>query len=120
MSRPPEYENLIKTKALETVAPTPGAVARYLQNASDYLATAKAANPQQSLQVFTLAYEAYFQLVQAVLPEFVLITKAHARRNSTSYQSPFPPVSMAEAATLVSILEKYIPVAYKLANVPYP
>ena len=147
MSRPPEYENLIKTKALETVVPTPGAVALYLRNASDYLATAKAANPQQSLQVFTLAYEGYFQLVQAVLelyevrtkeagrnlaiqrvsmdlkvdtPEFVLITKAHARRNSTSYQSPFPPVSQAEAATLVSILEKYIPVAYKLANVPYP
>lgn len=32
MSRPPEYENLIKTKALEAVAPTPGAVALYLAN----------------------------------------------------------------------------------------
>lgn len=37
MNRPPEYENLIKTRALEPVEPTEGAVAGYLSNAQDYL-----------------------------------------------------------------------------------
>ncbi|MCA3781480.1 MAG: hypothetical protein IOC39_20815 [Burkholderia sp.] len=60
MSRPPEYENLIKTKAFE----------------------------------------------------------AHERRNGTSYVSPFPPVSKAEAATMLGILAKYLPVARMLTGVP--
>ena len=146
MSRPPEYENLIKTRSLEEVAPTPGSVPRYLQNAREYLETVKDVDQKRSLQIFTLAYEGYFQLVQAVLEfygvrtkdagrnlaiqrvstdlkletgEFAFITKAHARRNGTSYASPFPPVSSAEAAALVRVLERYIPEAYKLVNVPY-
>jgi hypothetical protein len=147
MTRPAEYQNLIKTKAFEEVAPTPGAVQQYLQNSRNYLATAKLVDQEFSLQVFTLAYEGFFQIVQAVLefyevrtkdagrnlaiqrvstdlkvdlPEFALINRAHSRRNATSYQSPFPPVSKAEAAALVAILEKYIPTAYRLTNVPYP
>jgi hypothetical protein len=39
------------------------------------------------------------------------VTKAHERRNNTSYVSPFPPVSKAEVAVIVGILEKYLPVA---------
>ncbi len=64
MPRPPEYENLIKTRA------------------------------------FALS-----------TGEFAAVTKAHERRNNTSYVSPFPPVSQAEAAVMVGILEKYLPVA---------
>ena len=45
MTRSPEYENLIKTKAFEAVAPTPGAVAGFLRNAQDYLETAQAMDP---------------------------------------------------------------------------
>ncbi|WP_322035410.1 hypothetical protein [Burkholderia cenocepacia] len=90
-----------------------------------------------------MAYEGYFQLVQAVLefyevrtkdagrnlaiqrvstslgvspPEFAFITKAHERRNGTSYVSPFPPVSKAEAATMLGILEKYLPIARALTG----
>lgn len=40
MPRPSEYENLIKTKAFDPVAPTPGAIAGFLRNAADYQATA--------------------------------------------------------------------------------
>jgi hypothetical protein len=90
-----------------------------------------------------MAYEGYYAIVQAVLEfyevrtkdagrnlaiqrvsqdlrlstgEFASITKAHARRNNTSYISPFPPVSRAEAAAMVTILDKYLPAAYALTG----
>lgn len=138
MTRPTEYENLIKTRALEAVQSTPGAVHVYLQNAADYLAAAMQTNERLTLQIFTAAYEGYFQIVAAFLEfhqvrakdagrnlviqrvssdlklspaEFAFVTKAHARRNDTAYHSPFPPISKAEAQALVSVLEKYLPIA---------
>ena len=42
MTRPIEYENLIKTRALEAVQPTPGAAAGFLKNAENFLALSKA------------------------------------------------------------------------------
>jgi hypothetical protein len=45
MPRPPEYENLIKTKAFEAVQATQGAVAGYLKNSGDYLGAAKELAP---------------------------------------------------------------------------
>jgi len=143
--RPTEYENLIKTKALEAVNPTPDAVAGFLRNAADYKATAQELDPGRAMQIFTLAYEGYFQVVQAVLTfyavrtkdagrnlaiqrvstslgvdtqEFAFITKAHERRNGTSYVSPFPPVSKAEAATMLRILARYLPIAHTLTGTP--
>ena len=145
MQRPIEYENLIKTQALEAVAATPGAIAGFLLNAENYKATAQMVNASMRLQAFTLAYEGYFQLVQAVLEfyevrakdagrnlviqrvsaslgldtsEFSFITKAHARRNGTSYMSPFPPVTKAEAETMLEILSKYLPAARLLTQTP--
>jgi hypothetical protein len=145
MSRPAEYENLIKTKAFEAVAPTAGAIAGFLRNAADYKATAEEVAPGRAMQIFTLAYEGYFQIVQAVLEfyevrtkdagrnlailrvstslgvdsrEFAFITRAHERRNGTSYTSPFPPVSKAEAATMLGLLTKYLPVAHTLTGTP--
>ena len=67
MPRPAEYENLIKTKAFEAVAPTPGAILGFLRNAADYKVTAEQIDPTRHLQVFTLAYEGNYQEVQAVL-----------------------------------------------------
>ena len=143
MKRPPEYENLIRTKAFEEVRPTPGAVDGHLRNARDYLAAAGQLSPTMPMQSFTLAYEGFFQLVQAVLEyhevrtkeagrnlaiqrvcmdlqlgaaEFQIVSRAHARRNATSYQSPFPPVSKAEADALASILATAIPVAEQLTQ----
>lgn len=146
MQRPIEYQNLIKTGALEEVAQTPGALAQYIENAKNYLASAKQIDQNLSMQRFTSAYEGYFRLVQAVqehygvrakaagrnlviqrvgsdlkMPpaEMALIIKAHTRRNETTYQSPFPPVSKAEANALVVILEKYIPEACALTGTPF-
>ena len=145
MPRPPEYENLIKTRAFEAVQPTAGAVAGYLKNAQDYLEAARSLDAGRTLQVFTVAYEGYFAIVQAVLEfhevrtndagrnlaiqrvsqdlqlspgEFAAVSKAHERRNNTSYVSPFPPVSKAEAAAMVAILAKYLPVARALTGEP--
>ena len=147
MTRPSEYENLIRNKAFEVVVPTAGATESFLRNAGDYLATAKDLDPSKPLQVFTMAYEGYFQVVQAVLEfyevrtkeagrnlaiqrvssdlkvdtkEFVFITKAHERRNGTSYHSPFPPVSKAEALTMLAVLEKYLPRAYAYMGLNRP
>jgi hypothetical protein len=40
MPRPTEYDNLTKTRALEAVQPTPGAVARFLKIRRAFLALA--------------------------------------------------------------------------------
>lgn len=149
MSRPTEYENLIKTRALEAVQPTPGAVAGFLKNAENFLALAKvllAGTPlaTEPMQVFTNAYEGYHQVVQAVLEfhavrtkeagralaiqrvsadlklttaEMQAVIRAHERRNDTSYRSPFPPLSKADAAAMVGILEKYLPAARALTGI---
>ena len=52
--------------------------------------------------------------------EMQMVIRAHQRRNGTSYHSPFPPISHAEAMALVHILEKYIPVAYRTLGVQSP
>jgi len=149
MPRPTEYENLIRTRALEAVQPTPGAVAGFLKNAESFLALSKsllAGTPlaTEPMQVFTNAYEGYHQLVQAVLEfrevrtkeagralaiqrvsadlkllpaEMDAVIRAHERRNATSYRSPFPPLSKADAATMCGILERYLPAARALTGV---
>ena len=48
MQRSTQYQNLIKMNALEEVAATPGALALYLTNAKNYLASAGALNPAPS------------------------------------------------------------------------
>lgn len=50
MPRPTEYENLIKTRAFDAVAPTPGAIAGFLHNAEDYKTTADELDPARHLQ----------------------------------------------------------------------
>jgi len=149
MPRPAEYENLIRTRALEAVQPTPGAVAGFLKNADGFLILSKtllAGAPVSTgaMQIFTNAYEGYHQLVQAVLEfhevrtkeagralalqrvsadlklspaEMAAVIRAHERRNDTSYRSPFPPLSKADASAMIGILEKYLPVARSLTGI---
>jgi hypothetical protein len=146
MPRPPEYDQLIRVNAFVEQPATPNALQTYLRNAQNYLTAAKQLDIAHApMPVFSMAYEGFFQMVQAVLEfyevrtkdagrnlaiqrvcadlmmnpvEFALVSKAHARRNDTSYTSPFPGVTKAEAQTLVDLLEKYLVVAHKLTNVP--
>lgn len=148
MSRPPEYENLIKLNVFAAQPETPGATAALLKNAKEYLAVAQNMDAStHPMQVFSMAYEGFFQVVQAVLEfhtvrvkdsgrdaaiqrvcadlvmsssEQRLMTKAHERRNSTAYMSPFPPVSKAEAEALALLVAKYLPAAYSLTKTPSP
>ena len=39
-------------------------------------------------------------------PEMSAVIRAHERRNDTSYRSPFPPLSKADATTMIEILER--------------
>jgi hypothetical protein len=143
MPRPAEYENLIKIKAFEEVLPTTGAVKGFLDNAKNYLEACELLPEEKTLQIFTMAYEGYFQIVQAILEhhgvrtkdagrnlaiqrvssdlkltsaEMPFVIRAHERRNNTAYRSPFPPVSDADAQAMVSILKKYLPVAMVLTG----
>ena len=69
MPRPAEYENLIKIKAFEEVLPTTGAVKGFLDNAKNYLEACELLTEEKTLQIFTMAYEGYFQIVQAILEQ---------------------------------------------------
>lgn len=143
MPRPVEYDNLIARRALEEVTTTPHATEGFLQNARGYLDAAKLLDPKSSLQAFTLAYEGYFQIVQAVFEfygvrckdsgrhlaiqrvssdlglsskELPFIIRAHERRNNNAYVSPFPPVSRQEAQLMIALLERYLPAAIQLTQ----
>jgi hypothetical protein len=146
MTRPVEYDNLIRNGALLDQPATPGALAAYLNNAAGYLAAARALDPAvMAMPVFSSAYEGLFQLVQAVFEfrevrikdagrnlafqlagrdlgmsnaQWLLVVRAHERRNATAYRSPFPPVSKAEAQGLVDILAQCIPLARRLTGQP--
>ena len=145
MTRPVEYSNLIKAKVFVEKAAAPGAIGAYLKNADAFLEAAQQLLSAGDiyLPAFSAAYEGFFQVVQAVLEfyevrikdagrnaaiqrvcadlkmhstEIKLATDAHGRRNDTSYISPIPPISKAEAKALVDILRKYLPVARTLTQ----
>src|SRR3954462_15436450 len=144
MRRPIEYENLIKTRAFEAVVRTEGAAEGFLKDASESLEVAGSIDVNRPKQRFILAYEGFYALVHAVLELYEVRTKeagrslailrvgadlqldpgamklvsdAHARRNDTTYRSPFPPISRAEAQAMVDVLEKSLPAARKLVSI---
>lgn len=135
MNRPPEYVNLIKTNVFAEIQANPDACAALIRNARDYCDMTNLLPEEKTLQRFTMAYEGFFQIVQAVLEfygvrtkdagrnaailrvaadlnfeagEIAAVAKAHDRRNNTSYRSPFPPMSRAEADAMSSLLSKAI------------
>jgi len=147
MPRPPEYDNLIRTRALEEVAQTPGAIEGFLKDAAESLEVATAVDVKRPKQRFILAYEGFYSLVQAVLEfysvrtkesgrnlailrasadlkldpdEVKLVSTAHGRRNDTTYRSPFPPISRVEAQAMIDILAKTLPVAHGLTGIAIP
>jgi hypothetical protein len=55
MPRPPEYENLIKTRAFEGVTRTDGAVEGFLKDAAESLEVANSVEAKRPKQRFILA-----------------------------------------------------------------
>lgn len=147
MPRPPEYDNLIKSGYFHPVQSTPDYIRQYLQVASGYVADAKSVPHPASK--FMLAYEGFYQVVQAVLDfhgvraadrpghrivaiqrvcadlklspgQIKLITDAHGRRNETVYKAPLPPISQADADAMVRVLEMALPPVYALTGTNPP
>jgi hypothetical protein len=122
MPRPIEYDNLIKTRALEAVQPTPGAVAGFLRNADNFLALSKtlqAGIPLATapMQIFTNAYEGYHQLVQAVLEFYEVRTKESGRSLAIQRVSADLKLSAAEMAAVIRAHERRNDIAYRS---PFP
>lgn len=65
MSRPLEYENLVKTGAFKEAASSEASIEQFLRTADEMCAAAKA--PLASSARFLLAYEGMFSVVMAVL-----------------------------------------------------
>jgi hypothetical protein len=147
MPRPLEYNNLIKGGAFEAITRTAGVTEAFLKTAAEDLEVAKSIDIKHPKQRFTLAYEGFYSLVQSVLDfyevrtkaagrnlaiqkvaadlkltpaEFKLASDAHGRRNDTTYRSPFPPISRAEAQAMIDILAKALPLAHALTGVSVP
>ena len=145
MPRPAEYDNLIRTGYFHDQPATPGFLEQYLLVAEQCLSSARStAHPTPA---YLLAYEGFYQLVQAVLEHYgvraadrpghrvvaiqrvcadlqlspgqqKLVTDAHTRRNETVYRAPLPPVSLAESKAMIQILEAALPLAHKLVTRP--
>ena len=123
----------------------PESVHGFLKDAAESLEVARGIDIDHPKQRFILAYEGFYSLVQAVLAyycvrtkdsgrnlailraaadlglaadEVRLVSNAHGRRNDTTYRSPFPPISRAEAQTMIDILDKTLPVARTLTSFP--
>lgn len=136
--RPAEYDNLVRTGAFHDTPASTTVVAGFISHAKQYLAAAQALPSEASLPRFTLSYEGLYACVQAVLAlhgvrtkdagrqlaiqrvssdlglsaaEFVTFSDAHNRRNGSTYQSPFPPLSEREAKAVVELLQKLIGLA---------
>uniref|UniRef100_C5CZL2 Uncharacterized protein n=1 Tax=Variovorax paradoxus (strain S110) TaxID=543728 RepID=C5CZL2_VARPS len=79
MMRPSEYDNLIRTRALEEVPQTPGAIEGFLKDAAESLEVARTVDVKRPKQRFILAYEGFYSLVQAVLEFYSVRTKESGR-----------------------------------------
>lgn len=133
MQRPIEYANLVKAGYFHEVAPTSGFKEQYLKVAQEYLEDASHANATATR--YLLAYEAFYQVVQAVLENFgvraidrqghrtiaiqrvsadlelsageiKLITDCHNRRNESVYRAPLPPITNQEADAMLQLAKK--------------
>lgn len=133
MQRPSEYDNLIRTGYFHEITPEKGYKEQYLLVAEGYLADASRTTTASTR--YLLGYEAYYQIVQAMLEffgvratdrqghrtiaiqrvsvdlgltpgELKLISEFHSRRNESIYRAPLPPVTEQEAAAMLALTKK--------------
>lgn len=133
MQRPVEYENLLKAGYFHEVTPTIGFKEQYLRVAHEYLIDAGRVSATASR--YLLAYEAFYQVTQAVLEHFgvrvidrqghraiaiqrvsvdlalsagemKLMTDFHRRRNESVYRAPLPPITAQEAEAMLHLAKK--------------
>lgn len=133
-NRPAEYDNLISLGCFHNITPEPGYKKQYLKVAADYLADSNQTNTT-AVTRYLLGYEAFYQVVQAMLEHFSvratdrqghrtlaiqrvsadlgltsgeikLISLFHNRRNEYVYRAPLPPVTEQEATSMLTLARK--------------
>lgn len=148
MARPKEYEQLIKAGIFKEQSCNPNHLAQFLKNAQDLLQDAESVSSDNSKYI--LAYDAMFNVVQAVLEfndvrsgdgpghritaiqrvatdlgitggEFSVLTNLHKKRNQNTYKAPVPPVTKSEVTAAKQIAEKmYAKAVIYTAPAPMP
>lgn len=133
MQRPSEYNNLIRTGYFHEITPVHRYKEQYLLVAKGYIDDA--ALTKLPATRYLLGYEAFYQIVQAVLEffgvratdrqghrtiaiqrasvdlgltpgEIKLISEFHSRRNESIYRAPLPPVTEQEAVAMLALTRK--------------
>lgn len=142
-SRPTEYDNLISLGYFHEISPEPGYKQQYLKVAQDYLIDSNQSTT--AVTRYLLGYEAFYQVVQAMLEHFSvratdrqghraiaiqrvssdlgltpgeikLISLFHNRRNEYVYRAPLPPVTEDEANAMLKLAQKAVAVALGLTQ----
>ena len=144
MPRPAEYDNLLQRGLLKAAVAQPASVEQFMRTASDLARAAE--HPMVDSARFTLAYEAMFNVVMAVL-EFhevrpgdspghrvtalqrvaadlnldaarqSALARLHDVRNRVTYRAPIPPVTAADVAALQAIVAQMLPAAKQLLRI---
>lgn len=144
MSRPAEYDNLLKTGAFKEAVSSKDSIAQFIRTADEMQVAARTPMPESAR--FALAYEGMFNVVMAVL-EFhevrpgdggghrttaigrvaadlklepakqSALTRLHDSRNRVTYRKPIPPITKADADAMQRILDDMLPAAKALLGV---
>ncbi|MBW4047710.1 MAG: hypothetical protein HIU89_07200 [Proteobacteria bacterium] len=143
MARPVEYDNLVRTGSLKDAVSTQDSIAQFIRAAEQMLAAAQSGLPEAPR--FTLSYEGMFDVVMAVLEHhetrpgdsgshrataiqrvavdlqlepsrISVLMRLHDTRNRVTYRSPIPPVTMADADAMLSILQSMLSATKELLN----
>ena len=145
MTRPAEYDNLVKIGQLKDADSSADSIAQFVQMAQDMLADTQA-NARTSTK-FYLAYEGMFNVVMAVLESYgtrpgdgaghrataigrvgvdlglddgeqSTLRRLHDLRNRVTYRKPIPPATKADSAAMENLLTKMLPAALALMKLP--
>ncbi len=141
MTRPPEYDNLLKIGAFKDAVSSKESRNQFVRTAEDMQASANV--PMLDSARFLLAYEGMFSVVMAVL-EFhgvrpgdggghrttaigrvavdlkleaakqSVLVRLHDVRNRVTYRSPLPPITRADADAMQAILNDMLSAAKRL------
>ena len=130
------YNNLINIGTFVIIEQNIDFVHQYLQVSSEHFSNSKVAKGSSSK--FLLAYESFYQIIQAILNfrgvrtsdkpghritaiqtvcndlnltagQIKMVTDAHNRRNEATYRTPVPPISNTEANSMINLVESLIP-----------
>lgn len=144
MSRPPEYENLLKIGVFKEAVADSASIRQFMQSARE-MATGSKLGGLSSAPRFTLAYEGMFNVVMAVLefhgvrpgdtaghratsinrvaadlglsaPMQSVLLRLHDARNRVTYRNSIPPVAKADVDAMQSILGEMLQAASALID----